>query len=835
MQCCVCERIRFLWMVRALGSLWLLVLLATSASAQTLGVITGHVAGPSGQALEGISVVEQTGQFSTLTDAQGRFTLDKLPLGSYTLITRSLGHQEARRTVLLSADTPSAIADFKLATSSNAIQEVEVLGRQETTYKSDYSLVGTRTSTDLIDVPQSISTVTKELMEDRQAYRLTDVVKNVAGVTQYSHYDDFTIRGFRNGYESGFRLLNGLRSGFSYGNAFTQAPLTVNLERVEVLKGPGAALFGDINPGGTINMVTKKPLATERKAVTFSTGSFNTMRATADFTGPLTDKQNVLYRVNAGYEKSNTFRDVNDTRTLMLAPTVTFLVTDKTTLNAELVYTHSDGYLDRGLPIKSNDLFAVARSFTLSQPSDYFRTTTYYLNASLNHKFNNWLSFNASYLDFTYNENLSEHRTLNSYDNSDPTKPRNSIMNLRYFDRRGEEYTKNLSAYFVANHNTGSVAHKVVVGGDYIRFNTDKESAMFEARQRIATTVSGTTITQRVVPLQFDLNNPTYEIRDPSTYIRRATPAFFTDYINSIYHTTGLYVQDQIEVTPRLGVLLGARYELFADERDYGDGSTNIQQTKFLPRAGLTYALRENLNYFASYSAGFRPLRPELIRFPERYGRSEPFSPETSYQLETGFKGEFFDRALFATVAAYQIERHNQLVNTGSLTAAGAAIYRQNQARSRGVEVELTGNILPNFSLNANYSLNHTEVLEADLAAEKGQPLANAPQNSGGIWAKYTFLTPTLRGLGVAVGGNFVARRRFENQVTPLDGGPDQWAYWPGYAVADVAVFYTVNRFNFHVNMNNLFDKYYFVGGYDYFRASPGAPRNYMVTLGYSF
>jgi iron complex outermembrane receptor protein len=822
-------------MARVASLLGLLLLLAITASAQTLGTITGHVVGTSGQALEGISVVEQTGQFATLTDAQGRFTLDKLPLGSYTLITRSLGHQEARRTVLLSTEIPNAVADFRLAASTNAIQEVEVLGRKETTYKSDYSFVGTRTATDLIDVPQSISTVTKELMDDRQAYRLTDVVKNVAGVAQYSHYDDFTIRGFRNGYESGFRLLNGLRSGFSFGNAFVQAPLTVNLERVEVLKGPGAALFGDINPGGTINMVTKKPLADARQALTFSTGSFNTMRATADFTGPLNDKQNVLYRFNAGYEKTNSFRDVNDSKSLMLAPTVTFLVTDKTTLNAELVYTHVDGYLDRGLPIKSNDLYGVPRSFTLSQPSDYLRTTTYYFNASLNHKFNNWLSFNASYLDFTYNEALSEHRTLNSYDNSDPTKPRNSIMNLRYFDRRAEEYTKNLSGYFVANRATGSLNHKLVAGADYIRFNTDKESAMFEARQRIVTTVVGTTITQRVVPLQLDLNSPSYEIRDPSTYIRRSTPQFFIDYINSIYHTTGLYVQDQIEVTPRLGVLLGARYELFADERDYGDGSTSIPQTKFLPRAGLTYALRENLNYFASYSAGFRPLRPELLRFPERYGRNEPFSPETSYQLETGLKGEFFNKMLFATLAAYQIERRNQLVNTGSLSATGAAIYRQNQARSRGVEVELTGNILPNFSLNANYAFNHTEVTEADLAAEKGMPLANAPQNSGGLWAKYTFLTPSLRGLGLAVGGNFVARRRFENQVTPLNGGPDEWAYWPGYAVADVALFYTVNRFNFHVNLNNLFDKYYFVGGYDYFRASPGAPRNYMATLGYSF
>jgi iron complex outermembrane receptor protein len=814
---------------------FLFLLLPLLAGAQGAGRIAGRVSGPAGQALEGVSVVDKAGRFATLTDAQGRYVLEQLAPGTYTLITRSLSYEEARREVVLSAENPTATADFSLKPGTNAVQEVEVLGRRETTYKSNYSLVGTRTSTDLMDVPQSISTVTKELMEDRQAYRLTEVVKNVAGVTQYSHYDDFTIRGFRNGYESGFRLLNGLRSGFSFGNAFTQAPLTVNLERVEVLKGPGAALFGDINPGGTINMVTKKPLADARQAVTFSTGSFNTMRATADFTGPLNDKQNVLYRFNAGYEKTSSFRDVNDSKSLMLAPTVTFLVSDKTTLNAELVYTHIDGYLDRGLPIKSNDLFGVPRSFTLSQPSDYFRTSTYYLNASLNHKFNNWLSFNASYLDFTYNEALSEHRTLNSYDNSDPAKPANSIMNLRYFDRRGEEYTKNLSAYFVASRTTGSVGHKLVAGADYIRFNTDKESAMFEARQRIATTVAGSTLTQRVVPLQFDLNNPSYEIRDPSTYVRRATPQFFTDYINAVYHTTGLYVQDQLAVTPRLGLLLGARYELFADERDYGDGSTTIPQSRFLPRAGLTYALRDNLNYFASYSAGFRPLRPELIRFPERYGRSEPFSPETSYQLETGLKGEFFNKLLFATVAAYQIERRNQLVATGSLTAAGAAIYRQNQARSRGAELELTGNLLPNFSLNANYAFNHTEVLEADLAAEKGQPLANAPRHAGGLWAKYTFLTPGLRGLGLAVGGNYVSSRRFENQVAPLDGGAPYWAYWPSYAVADVALFYTVNRFNFHVNVNNLFDKYYFVGGYDFFRASPGAPRNYLATLGYSF
>jgi iron complex outermembrane receptor protein len=794
-----------------------------AAAQQPTGHLDGHVNGPTGHGLEGVSILETTGHFSALSGSDGHFSL-VLPLGEYTLVTRSLSHQEQRRTVVLSPETPSLTVDFILQPTSTSLQEVEVLGRKETTYKSDYSFVGTKTATRPIDVPQSISTVTKELMEDRQALRLTEVVKNVAGVTQYSHYDDLTIRGFRNGYESGFRLLNGLRSGFSYGNSFTQAPLTVNLERVEVLKGPGAALYGDINPGGTVNMVTKKPLDVARQALTFSTGSFNTMRATADLTGPLNEQKNVLYRFNTGFEKSNTFRNVNDTRSLMVAPTVTFLPTDKTTINAELVFTHIDGYLDRGLPIRGGELYALHRSFTLSQPSDYFRTSTYYLNASLNHKFTDWLSFNASYLDFTYNENLSEHRTLNSYADA----PANTVMNLRYFDRRAEEYTKNLASYFVLNVATGPVQHKVVTGVDYIRFTTDPQSTMFEARQKL---VNGVTS-----PLTFDLKKPLYEIQDPTKYIRRPLPQFFVDYINSVYHTTGLYVQDQLAVTPRLDLLLGVRYELFADERDYGDGSQNVRQRKLLPRAGLTYALRNNLNYFASYSAGFRPLKPEYIRFPERYGRNTAFDPETSYQLETGLKGEFFNKGLLGTVAVYQIVKRNQLVSTGALTADGAPVYRQNgQARSRGAELELVGNVLPNLSVNANYAFNHSEVLDADLAVENGQPLANAPKHSAGLWTKYTFVTPALRGLGVAVGGNYVGRRRTENQVQNTSTGELYWAHWPSYTTLDAALFYTTGKFNFHVNMSNLLDEYYFVGGYDFFRASPGAPRNYMATMGYTF
>ncbi|RNI21938.1 TonB-dependent siderophore receptor [Rufibacter latericius] len=793
------------------------------AYAQTEGHITGTVKNSRGEPLEGFTVVLKEINASSVTGPDGIYHLHHIPFGSYTALALGIGYGQVTRSIMLTAQVPELTLHFTLQPSTQALQEVEVLGRKETTYKSEYSFIGTKTASLVIDVPQTISTVTKELIEDQQAFTLNDVFKNVAGVNQYSSYDDLTVRGFRNGYESGFRLVNGLRSGYSYGNGFFRVPLTVNLERVEVLKGPGAALFGDINPGGTINMVTKKPLEEDRKAVSFSVGSFQTMRTTLDFTGPLNEDKTLLYRLNVGYENTKTFRDVNDRASFIVAPTITFRPTENTTLNAELVFSNFNGYLDRGLPIEAGDLYALPFSFTLSQPNDHFRVTDLSLNASLNQKIKERLSFNVAYMKFAYAEDIREHRTLNTFADA----PLNTVMNLRYFERRAKEYTDNLSAYFSYSGSTGPIQHKVVVGADYVKFTTDKNSTMFEARQQ---SVAGKT-----VPLTFDLRNPVYEIKDATDYIRRPIPQFFIDYINSEYYTTGLYVQDQVDVTDKLGLLLGLRYELFRDERDYGNGEERVQQNVFLPRAGLTYSLLENVNYFASYSQGFRPINPQYIKFPERYGRTEPFSNEQSYQMETGLKGEFFQKALFATVSLYQIEKRNTLVNTGQVTEEGNPIYRQNgKARSRGVELEVNGNVLPNFNLNASYAFNRTEIIDADVAAENGMMAANAPKHSAGLWAKYTFTTPGLNGLGLALGGNYVSRRRMEIQVNAVNTGELIWDYWPEYTVANAALFYHVNKFKLSLNLNNVLNKRYFVGGYDYFRASPGAPRNFIATVGYT-
>ncbi|MFT2008548.1 TonB-dependent siderophore receptor [Pontibacter sp. 13R65] len=802
----------------------MLCLFCVPVFAQPTGSVGGKIKDEKGEVLVGVSVGIKDTSIGNITALDGTFKMDRLPYGSYILLMKGLGLTDKAVPFAVTEHSPHVWLDVVLDRRTHMMQEVLVTGRKETNYINDYSFVGTKLQSRVVDVPQTISSVTKELIEDQQAFLVTDVVQNLAGVNQYSAYDDLTIRGFRNGYETGFRLVNGLRSGYGYGTSFFRVPLTVNLESVEVLKGPGGALFGDINPGGTVNLVTKKPLDEDRKAVSFSVGSFQTVRSTIDLTGPLNEDKSLLYRLNIGYEDTKTFREVNDRSSLMIAPTVTFRPTDNTTVNAELVYSKFDDYLDRGMGIRGGNLYALPRSFTLSQPSDYYRVNDISLNGSLNHRLSNWLSFNAAYMKFVYHEDLSEHRTLNTFADA----PANTIMNMRYMEKKVNEYTDNLSTYFAINGNTGRLRHDLVAGMDYISFETDKRGHQWEAREM---EVNG-----QQIPLTFDLSNPTYELRDPSKYIRRPLASFFVDYLNASYTTTGVYVQDQVTVTDRLKLLLGLRQEFFRDQRVYNNGEEKVHQNVLLPRAGLTYKLRDNLNYFASYSQGYKPIDPAFIRNPENYGSTRPFENEGSFQAESGIKGEFLNRRLFATLSVYHIEKRNTLVNTGQITDEGNPIYRQNgRIRSQGVELEATGSLSAAFNLSVNYAFNHTEVLAADLEAERGTMAPNAPKHSASLWAKYTFEGGALEGFGLALGGNYMGTRRMERQVQDTQSGNMIWDYWPEYTVVNAAAFYRANKFRLSLNVNNLLDEYYFVGGYDFMRAFPGAPRHFILSVGYTF
>ncbi|WP_333781493.1 TonB-dependent siderophore receptor [Chryseobacterium gambrini] len=230
-------------------------------------------------------------------------------------------------------------------TVSATIQTVEIVGRKSKAYTSDYSFAATKIAMKNKDLPLTLNTVTKELISDRQAFRLGDVLKNVAGVSNASFYNQYSIRGISQNEEG--QIINGMRTRQYY---FLQ-PMTPHIERVEVFKGPASITMSSVDPGGTINMVTKKPLTSPRYEMSLSGGSFDTYRLSADLTGPLNKSRTLLYRFNGAHQNARSFRDNVKNNGLLIAPSISFVPNDKTSVNVEMIYSEMNGNLDRGQPI----------------------------------------------------------------------------------------------------------------------------------------------------------------------------------------------------------------------------------------------------------------------------------------------------------------------------------------------------------------------------------------------------------------------------------------------------------------------------------------------------
>ncbi|RZJ75893.1 MAG: TonB-dependent siderophore receptor, partial [Flavobacterium sp.] len=233
------------------------------------------------------------------------------------------------------ANIKTALADsliknpIMLDATNQELQTVEVVGTNGKKYYGNYSFSATKTASLNKDIPQAISSISKELIADRQAGVLSEAIKNVTSVSQSSFYNQFAIRGI-NQNEEGV-IINGMRTRQNYFNQ----PLTSNLERIEVIKGPASATFSSVDPGGSINLVTKKPLPQQRREISISGGSFSTFRGALDFTGPLDEGKTLLYRLNVGYENSRSFRDLQFRKGYIIAPSFSYIPNNKTSLSIE--------------------------------------------------------------------------------------------------------------------------------------------------------------------------------------------------------------------------------------------------------------------------------------------------------------------------------------------------------------------------------------------------------------------------------------------------------------------------------------------------------------------
>ncbi|WP_317106717.1 TonB-dependent siderophore receptor [Chroococcidiopsis sp. SAG 2025] len=525
-------------------------------------------------------------------------------------------------------------------------QEIVVTGEQEGYSVPDAS-TATRTDTPLRDIPQSIQVVPREVLRDQNITRISEAARNVSSVTVQGGFgnntDNYVIRGFAT-YDN---LRNGFRDIDSYQS-------TANIERVEVLKGPTSVLYGQFEPGGVVNYITKKPLSEPYFSGDITIGSYDYYRPSIDISGPLNSDRSLLYRLNVAYENFDSFVDFVNGETFTISPVITAKLGDATTLTLEYEYSrNSRDFYDGLLPEKVTFQLPISRNFSEPESSPYLRDVDR-AGLTLEHRFSDRLQLRSAFSAFFSSEDIEYVRSIGQLEPDGRTVPheyrQNEISQTNYY----------LQTDLIGKFNTGSISHQMLLGLEYVRdIRTDDccQGAEFTG---------------------LDIFDPVYGSPLPTTL----EPGDFTETKSD---TVGIYLQDQITLLSNLKLLLGGRVDFFnrnTNVRSGIDGSEeeeNLYETPFSPRIGLVYQPIEPISLYASYSRSFVPSDSRTV--------DGGFLPPTrGTQYEVGIKSEFLDGRLSATLAAYEITKTNVATTDPDNIDFSIAI---GEVKSRGIEFDL--------------------------------------------------------------------------------------------------------------------------------------------------
>ncbi|MBE9168617.1 TonB-dependent receptor [Pleurocapsales cyanobacterium LEGE 06147] len=658
-------------------------------------------------------------------------------------------------------------------------EEIDVIATGEggeSYYVPDAS-TATRTDTPIRDIPQSIQVVPRQVIEDQKASRLREALRNVSGVSEAGNFggaiDSFNIRGFA--------TFNTLRDGFKIGQGGLRE--TANLERIEVLKGPASVLYGNLEPGGVINLVTKKPLSEPYYFAEFQAGNYQSYRGSIDISGPGYPDKSALYRLNAVYENSDTFREPIDRRTerFFIAPVLAWNIGENTDLTFELDYLNVEQPFDRGSVAIGNRPADIPITRFLGDPDDVYKLEEIGVGYRFEHRFNENLTLRNAFR-FQQSDTFDQKTQPGELDEETGDLPREFDSN----DDRERNYA--VQTDLISKFATGSIEHTLLFGFDL-------------ARNEYGGTNNG-------LPFAPSINifNPVYpEVsRDLSDYtVPRRDDSNRTD-------TLGIFLQDQIAFTDNLKMLIGGRFDLSDREsEDRLEDSTSTQYDEaFSPRIGLVYQPIPPISLYASYSRLFAP----------NFATSADGSilePERGTQYEVGIKGDLLDGRLLATLAAYQITKTN--IGTTDPENPDFSIP-VGEIRSRGIELDTVGEIMPGWNLIASYGYIDSEITESSdpESFPVGTKTENVAPNAASLWTTYEIQEGSLQGLGFGLGLFYADEKLgdFENTYK-----------LPSYIRTDAAIFYKRNNWRAAVNFRNLFDiEYYESVNYGRSTIQPGTP-----------
>ncbi|HFK5573319.1 TonB-dependent siderophore receptor [Elizabethkingia anophelis] len=720
-----------------------------------------------------------------------------------------------------------------IKTDTIKVQQIEDINLHKTGNPNKAKPLSTKSNLTVMETPQPIAIVTHEIIEQQQAKQLSDVLQNVNGIyvtsSRGNSQDSFGGRGFILGNDNIFKNGARVNSGVF--------PEVTGLERVEVLKGANAMLYGNTAAGGIINMVTKKPRFQTGGSFSLSGGSWNTYKPTFDVYGPIS--KDVAFRLNGTYETAKSFRDYVSSEKIYLNPSILFNIGKKSQLIVEGDYLINNFTPDFGIGSITNKDSSYSMNTLLPrnaflganwQYQDVKQAST---NITFNHQIsNNWsLNVITSYQNYT-KDYFSTERVQWEYDKNNRLNWKRSL-NKTYNEQNYTSFQANVNGEF----NTGKINHKVLIGADSDYGAADSYTYFNPSNNKTYGTgyIYGT-----------GGGNGILYLDDTSTWSSGSIPASAIQDRNRIRtRRVGIYVQDFISLTKEFKVLAGLRWSYIqnmptintnfrTNTKKLVDNSSTSDQA-LSPKVGLVYMPNDNLSLFATYTNSFSANTGYDIN-------RSTLKPTTIDQYEVGIKKNLWNNAIAVNLSAYQILYKNYY-QTAELNAGGQPNSDPNmkefagKMRSRGVELDITGNPSKNLSLIGGISYNNSVYLDTpdNFGYVENQRIVRTPATTANLSAFYT-LPKYIKGLKIGASFYYIGDRLAGWNDTKATNnsrnGVSRIFTLKDYTTFALSMGYDWKKFSIQAKVNNLFDTVNY-NVHENYSVNPIAPRNYYFTLTY--
>ncbi len=684
------------------------------------------------------------------------------------------------------------------ATSDDQEEDITVTGDRKRTPST-----GSKTDTPLRDIPASVQVIPQQVIKDTGSTTLDAIIRSAPSVQQasqsnYGFGNTYSIRGLTQSF-----LRDGVPDGLSINGYFRTL---TDVESVEILKGPGSSLFGTLAPGGTINLISKKPQSTPAYGINLTTGSFGAYGGSVDLTGSLNEDKTLLYRFNGAYNKTDGYRGVANT-SIELLPKLTWKPNEFNTINFSFDYRKADVITDsQGIPFRGVEILNVSKDTRYYSP--FSKSTQSIYRGAINHEWQvnpDFLVRNnlvILYRDLAIARNTTG--GFNTTTNADGSSNYlTTLANRGFRDQTDNALDLTYQTEAVWKTFTGDIKHTILAGVEYQykNYTSVRDTSTFKPPTNIFNPVLETSRDQRISFVR-DFN-----IRQQANY-------------------TGIYAQNQIEFSDQLKARFGARFDIFditrtgfvtstvAGKLVTDNNSYNRTPSALSYQAGLVYQPSREVSLYGGISKNY-------LAALSTEGTTSVFDPpESALQYELGAKTEFFDGKLAFNFAFFDITRENFIITINDVRQPIGA------QKTRGMELDFNAKPIDGWNLYGGLALYDAKLTNLpNTRIFEGNRPVGVPNAAASLGTSYEIQSGDFKGLGV--GGGLTYR---DNIFTTNDNR----RALPAYTTLDLVLFYRQKTFEAQLNFYNVTNTEYFRNGSNG-GGLPGTPFNVAATIGFKF